>query len=187
MGYGGSCFPKDVQAFIRTGHEHDVGMTLSTAVEGVNKRQKKILMSKIRDVFGQGELRNMTFAVWGLAFKPRTDDTREAPALTICSELLNDGVKLQVFDPEANETFRERFGEQAGLSYCETNFDALSGADALVICTEWNEFRRPNFERIKQMLKQPVIFDGRNLFRREEMERLGFHYYSIGRPAVNAL
>lgn len=185
IGYGGSCFPKDVQALIRTGKEYDVDLRLSSSVEEVNKRQKRVLVDKVLEHFGSADaLAGKKMAVWGLAFKPRTDDTREAPALTVCEELVKMGVKLQVFDPEAMETFRERFGDHQGVVYTATNYDALNEADALLICTEWNAFRRPNFSRIKELMKGNVIFDGRNIFDRNRVKENGFTYYSIGRPVV---
>jgi UDPglucose 6-dehydrogenase len=124
--------------------------------------------------------------MWGLAFKPRTDDVREAPALVIMQELVKLGASVQAYDPEANGTFRERFGEHPQITYGESNYDVLTGADALIVCTEWNEFRAPSFTRLKDQLKAPVIFDGRNIFGRKDMQTLGFTYYSIGRPSVMA-
>jgi UDPglucose 6-dehydrogenase len=122
--------------------------------------------------------------MWGLAFKPKTDDVREAPALSICSELIELGAKIRAFDPEANETFRERFGDHDSITYVPNNYDALDGADALVVCTEWNAFRQPNFTRLKESLKEAVIFDGRNIYDISDMRTRGFTYYSVGRPPV---
>lgn len=184
MGYGGSCFPKDVQALIRTAHDHGVDFTMSRAIEEVNKNQKGILLDKICKFYGGKQLSGKTFAVWGLAFKPKTDDVREAPALTLCKGLLEMGAKVQAFDPEANHTFEQKFGEHPGIKYCDTNYAALNGADCLVICTEWNEFRNPNFSKVKSMLKQAVVFDGRNIYNADDMRKNGFCYFSIGRPAV---
>ena len=184
IGYGGSCFPKDVQALIRTAKDRGIDLRISMAVEEVNARQKKVITHRICEHYGTGGVEGKTFAVWGLAFKPRTDDVREAPALVVCKELIELGAKIQAFDPEAKATFKHSFGENNQIEYTETNYDALEGADALVICTEWNEFRTPNFAKIKDMLNEPVIFDGRNIFSPEEMEKLGFVYYSIGRPVV---
>jgi UDPglucose 6-dehydrogenase len=185
IGYGGSCFPKDVQALVRTGKDHGVELLLATAAEQVNFRQKRVLLDKIIGHYGSKEaIRGKVFAVWGLAFKPRTDDVREAPALVLLSELVKLGASIQAHDPEANATFRERFGEHPQVTYGASNYGVLSGADALIVCTEWNEFRAPAFERIRTNLKQPVIFDGRNIFARKDMQSLGFTYYSIGRPSV---
>lgn len=185
IGYGGSCFPKDVQALVRTGKDHGVELLLAMAAEEVNRRQKRVLLDKIiRHYGGKDAIRGKTFAVWGLAFKPRTDDVREAPALVVLQDLVAMGASVQAYDPEANETFQERFGSHPQVTYGASNYDVLKGADALVVCTEWNEFRAPAFERLKELLKQPVIFDGRNIFGRKDMKTLGFTYYSIGRPSV---
>lgn len=186
IGYGGSCFPKDVQALIRTGKEHGLELLISQAVEEVNRAQKLSMVRKIVEHFGQSKLRGMTFGVWGLAFKPKTDDVREAPALTIFRELVEHGASIQAYDPEANHTFRAKFGDHPQVRYVESNYDVLEGADALIVCTEWNAFRQPNFERIKGKLKQPVIFDGRNIYNPNDMRARGFTYYSIGRPPVGA-
>mgnify|MGYP001277114711 CR=1 FL=1 len=184
IGYGGSCFPKDVQALINMGKKEGLEMQISLSVEEVNASQKMVLLDKMISHYGKDGIKGKTFAVWGLAFKPRTDDTREAPALVMVSELLKLGAKIQAFDPEAIETFRHRLGESESVIYTATNFDALTGADALIICTEWSEFRRPNFDRIKKSLSAPTVFDGRNIFSSSEMREKGFTYYSIGRPAV---
>jgi UDPglucose 6-dehydrogenase len=184
IGYGGSCFPKDVQALIRTGKDHNVDLRIARAVEDVNKTQKKLMVRKIVSHYGEKNVSGMTFAMWGLAFKPKTDDVREAPALSICEELIKLGARLQVFDPEANETFKDKFGEPNGIKYVDNNYSALKGADALIICTEWNAFRQPNFAKIKSELSAPVIFDGRNIYEVDDMRARGFTYYSVGRPAV---
>lgn len=185
IGYGGSCFPKDVQALVRTGKDHGVELLLAMAAEEVNRRQKRVLLDKIiRHYGGKEAIRGKTFAVWGLAFKPRTDDVREAPALVVLQDLVSMGASIQAYDPEANGTFQERFGSHPQVTYGASNYDVLKGADALVVCTEWNEFRAPAFDRLKELLKQPVIFDGRNIFGRKDMKTLGFTYYSIGRPSV---
>jgi UDPglucose 6-dehydrogenase len=185
IGYGGSCFPKDVQALIRTGDDHGVDMRIASAVEEVNRNQKRVLVKKIDEYFGgAAAVKGKTFGIWGLAFKPKTDDTREAPALTICDALLERGASVRAFDPEANDTFLARMGERIGVTYVENNYAALEGADALIICTEWNAFRQPNFAKIKQMLSLPVIFDGRNIYEPEDMRTHGFTYFSIGRPRV---
>jgi UDPglucose 6-dehydrogenase len=184
IGYGGSCFPKDVQALIRTGKDHGIDLLISRSVEEVNKHQKQLMVRKIVEHFGESKVRGKTFAVWGLAFKPKTDDVREAPALAICSELVKLGASVRAYDPEANGTFQEQFGNHTNVEYFESNYDALRGADALVICTEWNAFRQPNFKKIKGELVSPVIFDGRNIYDVADMRAHGFTYYSVGRPAV---
>lgn len=175
-GYGGSCFPKDIRAMISMGG-NDPEMLLLKAVEEVNERQKALLVEKVKRHFGV-KLSDLTFAVWGLAFKPRTDDMRDAPAITVIESLLAAGARVQAFDPEAMEEARKIFGDR--IQYTHRNYDALHGATALLILTEWNEFRRPDFERIKKLLKQPVIFDGRNIYDPDDLRRLGFKYYSIG-------
>lgn len=187
VGYGGSCFPKDVQALIRTSRELGMSLRIGEAVEAVNADQKKALVRRMVEHYGSDdELKGKTFAVWGLAFKPRTDDVREAPALVICDELLKRGAKIRAYDPEAMETFQEKFGEREGIEYLSSNYEAVDGSDALVIVTEWNAFRHPSFEKLRASLKNPVIFDGRNLFGLEDMGRHGFTYYSIGRPKVSS-
>jgi UDPglucose 6-dehydrogenase len=184
IGYGGSCFPKDVQALIRTGKEHGVNLRIAQAVEEVNKHQKMSLVRKIVDHYGRENIKGKTFAMWGLAFKPKTDDVREAPALVICRELVSLGAKIQAFDPEANHTFSEKFGECEDIAFVQNNYDALKGAHALLICTEWNAFRQPNFKRIKEELAMPVIFDGRNIFNPGDVVSYGISYYSVGRTPV---
>jgi UDPglucose 6-dehydrogenase len=184
IGYGGSCFPKDVQALIRTGKDHGVDLRIARSVEEVNKTQKMLMVEKIVSHFGATKVRGKTFAMWGLAFKPKTDDVREAPALSICSELIKLGARVKAFDPEANSTFKDKFGDHADIEYVDNNYDALRGSDALIVCTEWNAFRQPNFKRIKEELVSPVIFDGRNIYEIADMRAHGFTYYSVGRPAV---
>ncbi|MCB0354328.1 MAG: UDP-glucose/GDP-mannose dehydrogenase family protein [Bdellovibrionales bacterium] len=186
IGYGGSCFPKDVQALIRTARDHDVPLLIGEAVEAVNRAQKNALVRKVISHFGgSSKLAGKTFGIWGLAFKPRTDDTREAPALTVCEEILKCGGALRLYDPEAIETFKHRFGEHETVTYASSNYDAVKEVDALLICTEWNDFRHPNFSKLKELMKKPIIFDGRNLFSLDEMRRNGFEYFSIGRPKVS--
>jgi UDPglucose 6-dehydrogenase len=177
VGYGGSCFPKDIRAMIGMGGAVQE-MVLLKAVETVNARQKGLLVEKVKRHFG-AELSNLTLAVWGLAFKPRTDDMRDAPAITVIESLLDGGARVQAFDPEAMEEARKIFADR--IQYTHRNYDALHGASALLILTEWNEFRRPDFGRIKKLLKQPIIFDGRNIYDPSELQKLGFTYYSIGR------
>jgi len=181
VGYGGSCFPKDVRAVIRTAEEYAMDFSLLKEVEAVNERQKHLLVEKVHAHFGT-DLRGRKFAIWGLAFKPRTDDMREAPAIVIIDELLKSGAEIAVHDPEALTRAREVFGDR--ISYHRANYDALLGADALLIVTEWNEFRRPDFARMREVMKAPMIFDGRNLYEPTVMQQEGFSYYPIGRPSV---
>ncbi len=180
-GYGGSCFPKDVQAIIRTARDNDLPFPLLNAVEEVNEQQKRLLADKIVGLFGD-DLAGRRFAIWGLAFKPRTDDMREAPSIVIIEELLRHGARVEVHDPEALAMAREIFGDR--INYHRLNYDALDGVDALVIVTDWNEFRRPDFTRMRDLMKSPVIVDGRNLYEQDSMRREGFAYYPIGRTAV---
>jgi len=183
VGYGGSCFPKDVKAVIQTAHEQGMPFPLLAAVEEVNHEQKRRLVDKVVTHFG-ADLRGRRFAVWGLAFKPRTDDMREAPSLTVVEGLLTRGAVVAVHDPEALGEARKHFGDR--VSYHRVNYEALKDADALLIVTEWNEFRRPDFARMKQLLRQAVIFDGRNLYEPEVMREHGFTYFPIGRASVRA-
>jgi UDPglucose 6-dehydrogenase len=176
-GYGGSCFPKDIRAMIGMGGTRPE-MLLLKAVEQVNDRQKGILVDKVTRHFGR-DLTGLTFAVWGLAFKPRTDDMRDAPSITVIEALLKAGARVQAFDPEAMDEAKKIFGGR--IVYAARNYDALAGAAALLILTEWNEFRRPDFSRIKELLKSPIIFDGRNIYDPAELQKLGFQYFSIGR------
>jgi UDPglucose 6-dehydrogenase len=177
VGFGGSCFPKDIRAMISMGGDKPP-MALLRAVEQVNESQKVLLFDKVKRHFGE-PLSGLTFAIWGLAFKPRTDDMRDAPSITVIESLLAGGARVQAFDPEAMEEARKIFGDR--IQYTHRNYDALHGAAALLILTEWNEFRRPDFARIKGLLKQPVIFDGRNIYDPGDVRKLGFTYYSIGR------
>jgi UDPglucose 6-dehydrogenase len=180
-GYGGSCFPKDVRALIHTAKS--VGMTPSmlSASHETNESQKRILFSKIEKRFG-GDLSGKTFAIWGIAFKPNTDDIREAPALTLIRQLLEAGASIRAHDPEALVHLREEFGNK--VSYFDDNYEALRGASAMVVCTEWSNFRSPDFDRIKELLAEPIVFDGRNLYELSTMTRNGMEYHPIGRPAV---
>ncbi len=177
VGYGGSCFPKDIRALIHVAEQHQLEPQILNAVDNVNNAQKHVLFHKVRQHF-RGELTGRTFAIWGLAFKPRTDDIREAPALTLIESLLNAGAKLHVHDPIAMDNVRQIHRDK--LKYCAKMYDALEGADALLIVTEWSEFRNPNFELMRQLLRQPVIFDGRNLWEPTLMRQLGFEYSGIG-------
>jgi UDPglucose 6-dehydrogenase len=181
IGYGGSCFPKDVQALVRSSHEVDYDFKILEAVMQVNEEQKLHLMPKIKKYFDDNLL-GKHFAIWGLAFKPNTDDIREAPALYIIKALLGEGATVTVFDPEAMDNVKRQMDSIIG--YAESQYECLNNADALIIATEWNEFRTPDFEKIEASLKSKVIFDGRNLFDVQEMEHLGFHYESVGRKAI---
>jgi UDPglucose 6-dehydrogenase len=177
-GYGGSCFPKDVKAVVRTAAEHGYKFRVLEAVEEVNERQKRVLVEQVQKHYGK-DLRGKHFAVWGLSFKPNTDDMREAPALVVIEELLAAGATVKAYDPVAmNEARKHHFGDR--ITYAEVPMGALEGADGLVLITEWNEFRRPDFEAVKKALKHPVIFDGRNVYTRATVERAGFTYYGIG-------
>jgi UDPglucose 6-dehydrogenase len=178
-GYGGSCFPKDVKALIHTARSVGFEPSLLAAVEDRNDTQKTVLFEKISRHFA-GDLAGRTFAVWGLAFKPRTDDMREAPAVPLIEGILAAGASVEVYDPEAMKVARTLFGER--ITYAESGYAALKGADALVIATEWNEFREPDFARMRKLLRNPVIFDGRNLYKPEQIRAQGFTYVSIGRP-----
>lgn len=177
VGYGGSCFPKDIRAMIAMG-EPGLDMELLKAVERVNERQKGLLADKVKRHFGP-DLSRRTLGVWGLAFKPRTDDMRDAPSIAVVESLLQAGARIQAYDPEALVEAKKIFGSR--IRYERRNYDALKGADGLLVITEWNEFRRPNFGYMKGLMKSPVIFDGRNIYEPAEMRRLGFTYYSIGR------
>lgn len=181
-GYGGSCFPKDVQALIRTAENIGYQPTLLQAVESVNDKQKHKLFSFLQRHF-KGDLKGRTFALWGLSFKPNTDDMRESSSRVLMESLWQAGAKVQAFDPEAMEEARRIYGDRSDLVLVATKEDALKGADALVICTEWQNFRAPDFDLIKATLKQAAIFDGRNLYEPERMAQRGFTYYGIGRGA----
>lgn len=177
-GYGGSCFPKDVKALLRTAQENKASLEVLDAVEEANERQKHRLFEKLSSVMPDG-LRGSRVAVWGLAFKPQTDDMRESPALTLIESLLEAGATVVAHDPVAMPEARRRLGDR--ISYTESNYDALTGADALVVVTDWNQFRHPDFERIKSSLKRPIVIDGRNLYHPDKMAALGFTYRSMGR------
>lgn len=181
IGYGGSCFPKDVKALVKSASEEEYDFRILKAVMEVNEKQKLHLLEGFHTYFN-GSLAGKHFALWGLAFKPNTDDIREAPALFIIDALLKEGATVNAFDPEAMNNTKAVFGDR--IKYASGQYDALTGADALIIATEWNEFRTPDFEKIGQKLKRKVIFDGRNLFDTASMKRLGFYYHSIGREVV---
>jgi UDPglucose 6-dehydrogenase len=177
VGYGGSCFPKDVKALLHSSQERGYDFPILKAVESVNQAQKERLVEKMERHFGS--LKGRAVALWGLAFKPRTDDMREAPAIRIVERLLERGAKVTAYDPAAIPVARRLF--QNRIAFADRSYDALSGADALAIVTEWNEFREPDFEKMKSLMKSPVVFDGRNIYSPEHMRELGFTYFSIGR------
>jgi UDPglucose 6-dehydrogenase len=177
-GYGGSCFPKDVRALMYTSRQKDLQLTLLESVDRVNEAQKRVLVKKIRKHYGTA-LKEKTIAVWGLAFKPRTDDIREAPALVLIDALLADGVALRVHDPEALANVRAIYGDK--LVYCDRPYGALEGSDGLAIITEWQEFRHPDFELMRRLMREAVIFDGRNLYEPKTLAAQGFTYCAIGR------
>jgi UDPglucose 6-dehydrogenase len=178
VGYGGSCFPKDVRALVKMGKLHGIDMEIAGAAHRANRRQKLLVPDRVKERFGT-DLTGRTFALWGLAFKPRTDDVREAPALVVIEELLAARAAVRVYDPEAMESARRVLGER--VAYCRGGYDCCQGADALIVVTEWNEFRFPDFERIKGLLKQPVVFDGRNVYDPHRMRKIGFEHISVGR------
>ncbi len=180
VGFGGSCFPKDLQALVRTGQERGIEMYLSQAAQRANARQKEYVFQRLRERFG--ELGGLTVALWGLSFKPRTDDMREAPSLVVIEKLLGAGARIRAYDPEAMESARRIFGQRIEL--CPDAYRACQGADALLVLTEWNEFRRPDFERLRSLLKNPVVFDGRNIYDPRRMQELGFEHHSIGRAGA---
>jgi len=182
IGYGGSCFPKDVQALVKSGNENDFSFEILKAVMEVNESQKTILMPKVLNFF-RGDLKDKKIAVWGLAFKPDTDDIREAPALYIINELLSHGAIVYVYDPEAMDNVKRILGDK--IEFTSNEYETLKDADALIICTEWGVFRNPDFEKMATLLKDKVVFDGRNLFDLNEMNEKGFYYASIGRAAIN--
>ena len=181
IGYGGSCFPKDVQALVKSGKEEGYDFRIVQAVMDINQKQKQTLVKKVKRYYG-GDIKGKTFALWGLAFKPDTDDIREAPALYIIDELLEAGAKIKAFDPEAMENVKGRIGEK--IEYCSNQYEALDGADALLIATEWPVFRTPDFEKVKSKLNESVIFDGRNLYDLTNMRDNEFYYESVGRTIV---
>ena len=184
IGFGGSCFPKDVKALKHTAEENDYDFGILRAVLDVNDRQREVLAERVIDHFG-GNLQGKKLAVWGLAFKANTDDVREAPSHIIIRALLEAGAEVVAYDPEAEQTTRAVLGDAIG--YATDAYSALDGADALLICTEWNEFRRPDHDRIREHLARPLIFDGRNLYEPKRMAELGFEYYSIGRPSYTVV
>ncbi len=182
IGYGGSCFPKDVQALAKSGNEYGYHFGILESVMYINERQKTIIVPKIKDYF-KGDLKGKKIALWGLAFKPDTDDIREAPALYIIDELLKEGAEITAFDPEAMSNVKELLGDK--INFALSRDEATQGADALVIATEWQIFRTPNFDKLASQMNQKVIFDGRNLYDLDEMKECGFYYSSIGRDLVS--
>jgi len=180
-GYGGSCFPKDVKAMIATARNHGLDFTLLSAVDAVNDRQKRLLAQKARAHFGADKLRGKKLAVWGLAFKPKTDDVRHAPALALIDELLAEGAVVAAHDPVAMDNARREFGDK--VQFVNNPYLAVQDADGLFLVTEWNEFRQPDFARIKAAMRQPVLFDGRNIWNATRLRALGFAYYGVGRSA----
>lgn len=186
IGYGGSCFPKDIKALIHLGKQNGMDLELVQAIEKVNEKQKLVLFNKVKNYFSALEgakspvLKDLVFAVWGLAFKPQTDDMREAPSRNIIEALLAEGARIQAYDPEAMTEARKIFGDR--IQYAGNSYEALEGADALLLVTEWNSFRNPDFEKIRTLLKRPLIFDGRNQYEPGEMREVGLEYFGIGRP-----
>jgi UDPglucose 6-dehydrogenase len=184
IGYGGSCFPKDVKAIIHAANEVGSPLEIVEATKHVNDRQVRRFIDRIIRRF-DGQLQGRVIAVWGLSFKPNTDDVREAPALIIIDALLDAGASVRVYDPEAMDTARRHLGDR--VTYCETSYDAIAGVDALVIATEWNEFRKPDTSRMKAQMLRPLVFDGRNMYELEDMAADGFEYHSVGRASVDPI
>ncbi len=183
VGYGGSCFPKDIRALLHAAKEKGVDLAIVRATEKVNEAQKRFLLPKILELFGE-ELKSVTLAVWGLAFKPRTDDMREAPSIALIEELAKRGAHLRVFDPEAMKEAKKALSEwHESITYCRKSYDACEGAEGLILVTEWNEFREPDFERLRAVMKRPVVFDGRNIYNPDVLSKLGFAYFGVGRRA----
>ncbi|MEO8003613.1 MAG: UDP binding domain-containing protein, partial [Betaproteobacteria bacterium] len=181
VGYGGSCFPKDIQALQHTAGEYGMSLTIVDAVEKANRTQKQRLLEKVRIRFGE-QLDGKHFAIWGLAFKPNTDDMREAPSRVVINGLIARGATIRVYDPVAMEEAKKIFAKEPGVRFASSTTAALDGADALIIITEWQEFRSPDFEDLKKRLKTPVVFDGRNLYDPATMRAAGIEYFSVGRP-----
>jgi UDPglucose 6-dehydrogenase len=178
IGFGGSCFPKDIRALMETGRNHNYEMQILEAVDAVNSNQAGRFVDKIRNHF-KNDLRNLRLGAWGLAFKPRTNDMRDAPSIKIIEALLSDGATIAAYDPEAVDEAKRIFGSR--VQFAASNYGCIEGADALLLITEWQAFRNPNFERMKKVMRQPVIFDGRNIFEPAHVRELGFTYYSVGR------
>jgi UDPglucose 6-dehydrogenase len=183
VGYGGSCFPKDVKALMKTAEVNDVATPILKAVEEINKTQRENYYAKLKKALG-GSVEGKTVALWGVAFKPGTDDIREAPAIDIIKWLIEDGAKVKAYDPVAQEAAKSALGSQAGLSFVDDQMDLLESVDGLAIVTEWKSFREPDFAKMKSLMKSPIIVDGRNLYKPSMMKELGFKYISVGRTAV---
>jgi UDPglucose 6-dehydrogenase len=183
IGYGGSCFPKDVKALVRSAADVDYDFKILNAVQGVNENQKTVLVKKLMQHFG-GNISGKSFCVWGLSFKPDTDDIREAPALAIIEKLLAEGASVSAYDPEGMHNTQKQMGGR--VRFADDPYSALDGTDALIVATEWSVFRTPDFEQLEKRMNQKLVFDGRNIFSLEKMESLGFTYYSIGRRTINA-
>ena len=177
IGYGGSCFPKDVKALIKTGEDNGVDMSIIKSADKVNKKQRLLFIDKILNYFNN-DIKNKTIAIWGLAFKPKTNDMREAPAITIINELLKQGAKIKVYDPKAMDYAKSIWGNK--IIYCNNNYETVKDSDALLLLTEWNEFRRPDFEKIKSFMNKPVIFDGRNQYDAKKLNEFGVGYICVG-------
>ena len=184
LGYGGSCFPKDVKALLKTAKKNNCDYQLLQAADNVNKKQRQVFLNKILNKYGN-DLNGKTFAIWGLAFKPKTNDMREAPAITIINALLERGAKIQAYDPKAMDSAKEIFDNK--ITYSKSAYDALNNADCMLLLTEWNEFRRPDFDKIKSLMKEHVIFDGRNQYNSKRLIEKGFEYYQIGKQTNNVL
>ena len=184
LGYGGSCFPKDVKALLKTAKDNNCDYQLLQAADDVNKKQRQVFINKILNKYGN-DLSEKTFAIWGLAFKPKTNDMREAPAITIINALLERGAKVQAYDPKAMDSAKEIFNNK--ITYAKSSYDALNNADCMLLLTEWNEFRRPDFDKIKSLMKDYVIFDGRNQYNSKRLIEKGFEYYQIGKQIQNLL
>lgn len=178
IGYGGSCFPKDIKAIIKTAYDNNCSAKILEATEEVNKKQKEIFVDKIFKRFGR-DLSNLNIGIWGLSFKPKTNDMREAPSIEIVKKLLKNGAKIKAFDPKAGENAKKIFKDE--IKYAKNSYDAIEDADCLLLLTEWHEFRRPDFERIKSLMKQPIIFDGRNQYSSKYLAEKGFEYFCVGK------
>ena len=178
LGYGGSCFPKDVKALLKTAKDHNCGHRLIESADEVNKEQRVIFINKILSKYGS-DIKGKTFAVWGLTFKPKTNDMRMSPAITIINAILELGGKVQAYDPKGFEQAKTIWGDK--ITYAKSSYDALNGADCMLLLTEWNEFRRPDFDKVKELLKSPVVFDGRNQYDAERMKQRGFEYICVGK------
>ncbi|MDD2901069.1 MAG: UDP-glucose/GDP-mannose dehydrogenase family protein [Syntrophales bacterium] len=183
LGYGGSCFPKDMQALIHTARYRGYTPRILEAAEAINQDQRQIFYDRVLEYF-QGDLKGKVLAFWGLSFKPQTDDIRDAPALTLIEKFQEAGARIQAHDPEGMTATQKYLGDNQGISFVKTSYEAVEGADALIICTEWSKFREPDFDRMRSLMKKPVIFDGRNLYNPEKLEKAGFAYFYIGQKVT---